>query len=189
VPVLAAVQDLSQVRARWGSEVAEGFLSLFQHVLVFGGIRDTRTLDALSVICGDWDCPQIRLSRSYSRTRKPGSWRRERTQSWSSSSSTVRQRRLTPGEVYELADGQALYLSGVSWGADPARAALRPPGARPLASASDHVLVWQSPDEVAARAGHPAFGTRPPRRPPTEPTPIRRGRGMGGAAGPPRSLV
>ena len=35
--VLAAVQDLSQVKARWGLEVAEGFLSLFGHVLVLGG--------------------------------------------------------------------------------------------------------------------------------------------------------
>ncbi len=56
--VLAAVQDLSQVKARWGLEVAEGFLSLFGHVLVLGGIRDTRTLEAFSVMCWGVDQPR-----------------------------------------------------------------------------------------------------------------------------------
>ena len=81
--VLAAVQDLSQVKARWGLEVAEGFLSLFGHVLALGGIRDTRTLDAFSVMCGEW------------------------THRWDH---TIRQRWLSPGEIYGLGDGQALLL-------------------------------------------------------------------------------
>ena len=178
--VLAAIQDLSQVRGRWGAEIAEGFLSLFQHVLVLGGIRDTRTLEALSVICGEWDRPQITLSRSVSRTRRPGKWRRERTTSRSSSSSTVRQRRLTPGEVYELADGQALYLSGASWGL----IRLAPHYAHPrwqaaLAAAPDEILTWGPPDPV--RRLHPAF-RQPTSPPPSKPTPIHRRRGVGGAA-------
>jgi len=78
--VLAAVQDLSQVKARWGLEVAEGFLSLFGHVLVLGGIRDTRTLEAFSVMCGKW------TSRDQTSSR------------W-----------LDPGHVSGLADGHALH--------------------------------------------------------------------------------
>ena len=85
--VLAAVQDLSQVRGRWGAEVAEGFLSLFGHVLVLGGIRDTRTLEAFSVMCGEW----------------------------TSRDETIKRRWMDPGAIYALADGQALYLWAASW--------------------------------------------------------------------------
>lgn len=84
--VLAAVQDLSQIKARWGIEVAEGFLSLFGHVLVLGGIRDTRTLEAFSVVCGEW----------------------------TSRDETIKRRWMDPGAIYALADGQALYLWGGS---------------------------------------------------------------------------
>lgn len=45
--VIAIVQDLSQVRTRWGVEAAEGFLTLFQHVLVLGGVRDPATVAAI----------------------------------------------------------------------------------------------------------------------------------------------
>jgi type IV secretory pathway TraG/TraD family ATPase VirD4 len=156
--VLAAVQDLSQVRGRWGSEVAEGFLSLFQHIVVLGGIRDTRTLEALSIICGEYDRPQISLSRSFSRTKTPGRWRRDRTQSWSSSSSTTRERCLPPGEVYALPDGQALYLYGHGW----RFVTLAPHYAHPrwqavLTAAPAHIQVWQPQPVSPGRAAHPAF--------------------------------
>ena len=173
--VLAAIQDLSQIRGRWGVEIADGFLSLFQHVLVLGGIRDTRTLEALSTICGEWDRPQVSLSRSVSRTRHPGRLRRERTTSYSSTSSTVRQRRLTPGEIYELADGQALYLSGAAWGwiqLAPHYAHRRWQAA--LAAAPDAIVIWEDP--APARRLHPAFADPPP------PTPIHNGHKTGGAA-------
>ncbi len=60
--------------------MAEGFLSLFGHVLVLGGIRDTRTLEAFSVMCGKW------TSRDQTSSR------------W-----------LDPGHVSGLADGHALH--------------------------------------------------------------------------------
>jgi len=121
--VLAAVQDLSQVKARWGVEVAEGFLSLFGHVLVLGGIRDTRTLEAFSVMCGEW----------------------------TSRDETIKRRWLDPGAIYALADRQALYLWGGSWtmiGLAPHFA--HPRWRAALASAPHRLCEW-APPQLAIR--------------------------------------
>jgi Type IV secretory system Conjugative DNA transfer len=166
--VLAAVQDLSQVRGRWGTEIADGFLSLFGHVLVLGGIRDTRTLEAFSVMCGEW-------------------FNREET---------VRHRWLTPGDVYGLGDGQGLYFWGASWGQislAPHFAHQRWRAA--LAAAPQRVLVWDSPAPVRrVRAGYarrlavvpdPGSFVAPGRatHPELDPDRSRRGsRGLGGVA-------
>ena len=122
---LAAVQDLSQVKARWGGEVAEGFLSLFGHVLVLGGIRDTRTLDAFSVMCGEW----------------------------TSRDQTIKRRWLDPGQVYGLADGTALYLYGGSWTTiGLAFHFCHPRWHAALASAPHRVCRWAGPEPVARPA-------------------------------------
>ena len=55
---LACFQDLSQARMRWGG-AAEGFLSLFGTIVVLPGIGDLRTLEAVSVLCGDVDVPTM----------------------------------------------------------------------------------------------------------------------------------
>jgi type IV secretory pathway TraG/TraD family ATPase VirD4 len=136
--VIAAVQDLSQVRGRWGADVADGFLSLFQHVLVLGGVRDTRTLEAVSTICGDYDRPQTSASRTRSRaTFKP--WQLGST-SVAHTASTHRQRRLDAGEIYALADGTALHLHGSGWRTvDLAAHYAHPRWTRVLAAAPDHL--------------------------------------------------
>jgi type IV secretory pathway TraG/TraD family ATPase VirD4 len=111
--VIAAVQDLSQVRGRWGTDIADGFLSLFQHVVVLGGVRDTRTLEAVSTICGNYD--RIQASRTKTRSRstfKP--WQLGNT-SIAHGTSANRQRRLDAGEIYALHDGTALHLHGSGW--------------------------------------------------------------------------
>ncbi|MFI6779287.1 type IV secretory system conjugative DNA transfer family protein [Nocardia sp. NPDC050412] len=51
--VLACVQDLSQVRGRWGAEIAHGFLTLFGIKLILPGVMDQQTLYALSTAAGD----------------------------------------------------------------------------------------------------------------------------------------
>jgi type IV secretory pathway TraG/TraD family ATPase VirD4 len=51
--VLACVQDLSQIRARWGAEIAQGFLTLFGVKLILPGVMDHQTLSALSTAAGD----------------------------------------------------------------------------------------------------------------------------------------
>jgi type IV secretion system protein VirD4 len=55
--VMACLQDLSQARARWGDQAAEGFLTLFQSKLVLPGISDPRTLEAISLVLGEIDRP------------------------------------------------------------------------------------------------------------------------------------
>jgi len=51
VVVLAALQDLSQARARWGV-AAEGFVSLFPTTVVLPGIADRPTLELLQQLAG-----------------------------------------------------------------------------------------------------------------------------------------
>jgi type IV secretory pathway TraG/TraD family ATPase VirD4 len=62
VVTLACLQDLAQARARWDRE-ADGFLSLFGTKLVFAGIGDTRTLEAVSLLAGEHEIPTVSISR------------------------------------------------------------------------------------------------------------------------------
>jgi len=102
--VLACFQDLSQVRGRWGSEVAEGFLSLFGTKVVLRDIADPRTLDALSLAFGEYDRSMVSQSRGHGFN-----------SSDSTSYSTQRQRVLTQGEIANLPPGYALFVQGVRW--------------------------------------------------------------------------
>ncbi|MGH9067863.1 MAG: type IV secretory system conjugative DNA transfer family protein [Acidimicrobiales bacterium] len=115
VLTLACFQDLAQARARWGPE-ADGFLSTLGGKLVLPGIGDTRTLEALSLLCGETDVPVRSASRTAQRWR-PG--RASRTTTWS----TSRRRRLPVDAISRGSPGQALYLEG---GARPATVALTP---------------------------------------------------------------
>jgi hypothetical protein len=59
---LACLQDLSQARAAWERE-ADGFLSLFGTKLIFPGIGDTRTLEAISLLGGEHEVPTVSVSQ------------------------------------------------------------------------------------------------------------------------------
>ncbi len=61
VVTLACLQDLAQARARWERE-ADGFFSLFGTKLVFPGIGDTRTLEAVSLLAGEHDVPTLSVA-------------------------------------------------------------------------------------------------------------------------------
>ena len=52
---LTGLQDLSQARASWGEQAAEGFLSLFQTKLILPGVSDPKTLEAVSLVLGEYD--------------------------------------------------------------------------------------------------------------------------------------
>ena len=52
--LLAALQDLSQARARWG-KAADGFLTLFGSKLILAGIADKDTLEGISITLGEYD--------------------------------------------------------------------------------------------------------------------------------------
>jgi type IV secretion system protein VirD4 len=175
--VVAAVQDLSQVRARWGVDVAEGFLSLFQHVLVLGGIRDTKTLDTISLICGEWLRPTISTSVSTSHGHKRldlGSrLHAELGTNFSTSTSEVRERLVPQGEVYGLAAGRAIYLHGSGWSyVQLAAHYSHPRWTAALAAAPAHIQTWEHPDDTrlqvpaglmqTVRAAHPVFANGQP---------------------------
>jgi type IV secretion system protein VirD4 len=53
---VVVLQDMSQARRRWHAD-ADGMLSLFGARIVLSGIADTKTLEQLSLLCGDWDRP------------------------------------------------------------------------------------------------------------------------------------
>jgi type IV secretory pathway TraG/TraD family ATPase VirD4 len=70
---LAALQDLSQARARWGA-AADGFFSLFSTKLLFPGIGDRRTLELVSALAGEVPIKVTSETRS--------GWEKSYTQSW-----------------------------------------------------------------------------------------------------------
>lgn len=110
--VLACLQDLSQARARWG-EAADGFLSLFQTKLVLAGVADTRTLEAVSVMTGEYDRHVVSHTATRSRAQ---TLKAPPTDGDSIAYSTQRQRVLSAGEIHRLPPGQALLLDGARWG-------------------------------------------------------------------------
>ena len=114
--VLACLQDLSQARTRWGEAAAEGFLSLFQTKLILPGVCDPKTLEALSLILGEYDRQLV--STSLSVTRSTTGWTSPTTTARSETVSyqTARQRTLTPGEVAAIPRGHGLLVRGASWG-------------------------------------------------------------------------
>lgn len=101
--VLACLQDLSQARARWGTQ-ADGFLTLFTHKLVLPGIADLNTLKAISALAGEVDV-NVR-SDTVSRA----VWRKQASTTWSI-------RRLPRLPVDAIARGKlgtALLVSGTA---------------------------------------------------------------------------
>jgi type IV secretory pathway TraG/TraD family ATPase VirD4 len=104
--LLAALQDLSQARARWG-KAADGFLTLFGTKLLLPGIADTTTLEAVSTMLGEYDRQVISRSSDASLFSDPG--KKSRTVS------TQRTRVLSPGEIAGIPAGRGLHLDGTSW--------------------------------------------------------------------------
>ena len=104
--LLAALQDLSQARARWG-KAADGFLTLFGTKLLLPGIADTTTLEAVSTMLGEYDRQVISRTSDASLFSDPG--KRTRTVS------TQRTRVLSPGDIAGIPAGEGLYLDGTHW--------------------------------------------------------------------------
>jgi type IV secretion system protein VirD4 len=113
--LLAALQDLSQARARWGT-AADGFLTLFGTKLILPGIADHKTLESISTALGEYDrrvvshtTPQVSfLSDILSGGKHPRPHD-------SVTSSTQRTRRLSPGDIAGIPTGNALHLDGLQW--------------------------------------------------------------------------
>jgi type IV secretion system protein VirD4 len=113
--LLAALQDLSQARARWGT-AADGFLTLFGTKLILPGIADHKTLDTISTALGEYDrrvvshtTPQVSfLDNLLSSSKHPRPHN-------STTTSTQRTRRLSPGDIARIPAGKALHLDGLQW--------------------------------------------------------------------------
>ncbi len=104
--LLAALQDLSQARARWG-KAADGFLTLFGTKLLLPGIADTTTLEAVSTMLGEYDRQVVSRTSDANLFSDPG--KKSRTVS------TQRTRVLSPGEVAGIPAGRGLHLDGIDW--------------------------------------------------------------------------
>ncbi len=94
--VMACLQDLSQARARWGEDAADGFLTLFQTKLC-SPASATRTLEALSLVLGEFDRQLVSATRRSRTDRlvQPDTTTSSETVSYQ----TTRQRTLSPGEI------------------------------------------------------------------------------------------
>lgn len=115
VHVLACLQDQSQARERWGESVADGLLTLFQSKLILTGVSDTRTLEAISTVIGEYDRRLVSITEAANSV--PGLIsERESGYSQSVTNSTTRQRKLTPGEIAALPLGNGLLVRGAHWG-------------------------------------------------------------------------
>lgn len=114
--VMACFQDLSQVRARWGPDQADGFLSLFQTKALLPGIADARTLEALSVALGEYDRPMTTYGESNSQTYDRHHLSASSSNAGQSTTHSLqRQRVLSPGEIADIPAGHLLMLCGVQW--------------------------------------------------------------------------
>lgn len=125
VVTLACIQDLSQVSERWG-RLGEGFLSLFNAKLVFPGIGDTRTLEAISLVGGDHQVQAVSTTEGDRRRGLPGLVGRRQPSRRTVSERT--ERRLPPDLVGRGVEGHAVLVEGAApsfvearrWFADPA---------------------------------------------------------------------
>ncbi|ACU53558.1 conserved hypothetical protein [Acidimicrobium ferrooxidans DSM 10331] len=93
--LLAAVQDLAQVRERWPA-LERGLLTLFGTVAVLGGVGDAGTLAVLSTLLGSEDVLEVAVhegARGRSRTVR-----------------RTRQARLEPAALRSLPRGSALIV-------------------------------------------------------------------------------
>jgi type IV secretion system protein VirD4 len=103
-------QDISQVRRRWPRE-ADGFMSLFGAKIILSGVADTRTLEQLSLLAGEWDRPVQTLSEQRPTGLLSDPSRRTSTESWT----TRRERIVPPDRIAQLTRGEALVMIGPRW--------------------------------------------------------------------------
>jgi type IV secretory pathway TraG/TraD family ATPase VirD4 len=110
--LLAALQDLSQARQRWGAQ-ADGFLTLFGTKLILPGIADPKTLETISTALGEYDRQVV--SRTRPHTGLPELLSSSPAPSRTTTYSTQRTRVLSPGEIANIPAGRGLHLDGVNW--------------------------------------------------------------------------
>ncbi|MHB8245955.1 MAG: type IV secretory system conjugative DNA transfer family protein [Acidimicrobiales bacterium] len=109
VVTLACLQDLSQAVGRWG-RLGEGFLSLFNTKVIFPGIGDTRTLEAVSRLAGEHDVQTVSVSEGPRLSGLAGMLGRRAPDR--RTLSTRRERRLPVDLIAQGVAGHAVCLDG-----------------------------------------------------------------------------
>ena len=112
--LLAALQDLSQARQRWAQR-ADGFLTLFGTKLILPGIADSRTLESVSTMLGEYDRQIVSHTRPQAGLFSSVLAGGQAVPHDSRTYSTQRTRVLSPGEIANIPVGRALHLDGVQW--------------------------------------------------------------------------
>ncbi len=82
---------------------------MFQTKLLFPGINDVKTLDAVSAVIGDYDRQVVSSSTGQSESDE---WLSATGSNQSFNYQTQRQRLVTPADIAQLPEGQALLLRG-----------------------------------------------------------------------------
>lgn len=108
--VIVGIQDLSRARARWGKE-ADGFLTLFRIKVIFSGVVEPYTVDALSNAAGEYD----RMMVSYSESTQYVGHHAMPVRQQNPTYSTQRQKVLHQGDISNLPPGKALVFEGSEW--------------------------------------------------------------------------
>ena len=109
--IVAAFQDLTQARARWG-KAADGFLTLFPDKLILPGVNDKPTTDMLSAMSGEYDRMTVGVSEpGRSRTGWGPASKSEPGYSYSTQRTPV----LTTADISGLPPGQGLHWSPRGW--------------------------------------------------------------------------
>jgi len=153
--VMACFQDLSQAKTRWGP-AADGFLTLFGTKVVFAGIGDKATLEAMSTLVGDWDRPYVAFNSSTGQSTQFGFPLGVAFGTQSHTGLTYSARRealLSPSEIATIPPGHALIVRTNRWSlvqatpfftAEPWRAV--------LANTPRQIEVRGGPDELPGSA-------------------------------------
>ena len=116
--VAGVLQDLSQARTRWGHEGAS-LPSLVGDLIALSGIRDTATLELLSMILGEVWVPVTSTSSGTSTTYGTGLLPTVSGRTRQSGRSVTPQRMaaVTPGQIAQIDPGTALVIQrGHSYG-------------------------------------------------------------------------
>jgi type IV secretion system protein VirD4 len=149
--VMACFQDLSQAKTRWGA-AADGFLTLFGTKVVFPGIGDKTTLEALSTLVGDWDRPYVAFNTHTGQSTQfglPIGVSFGRNSGTGMTYSAKREALLSPSEIANIPPGHALTVRAHRWGlveATPFFAAQ--PWQAVLAAAPSRILDQGPPDDL-----------------------------------------
>jgi type IV secretory pathway TraG/TraD family ATPase VirD4 len=105
IPVLAALQDLSQAADRWSREVADSLLTLAGAKLILPGLGDAETLKSIETLVGNHWITQVSRSTMNSGWFS-GGW------SWGTYRTEIERPRIAAAAVRTLPPGTALAIVG-----------------------------------------------------------------------------